>query len=256
MEIRLHNVSTGYGRRVVASGLNACLHQGEMVCLLGANGAGKSTLLRTIGGFQPALAGEVSIDGKPTDRLGPDCLNRLLSVVLTERIDVAGLTVCDLVGMGRAPYTGFWGTLQADDRRIVDESMRLAGVAELADRQVQSLSDGERQKAVIAKALAQQTPAILLDEPTAFLDYPSKVGTLRLLSRLAHDMQKIVLLSTHDVEMALQLGDKLWLMDCQGLSIGSPRQLAADGTIARFFACPGVEFSPESLTFRMQAPSN
>ena len=204
MEIRLHDVSTGYGRRVVASGLNACLHQGDMVCLLGANGAGKSTLLRTIGGFQPALAGEVSIDGKPTDRLGASRLNRLLSVVLTERIDVAGLTVRDLVGMGRAPYTGFWGTLQDDDRRIVDESMRLAGVAELADRQVQSLSDGERQKAVIAKALAQQTPAILLDEPTAFLDYPSKVGTLRLLSRLAHDMQKTVLLSTHDVEMALQ----------------------------------------------------
>ncbi len=249
MEIRLHDVSTGYGRRVVASGLNACLHQGEMVCLLGANGAGKSTLLRTIGGFQPALAGEVSIDGKPTDRLGPDCLNRLLSVVLTERIDVAGLTVRDLVGMGRAPYTGFWGTLQADD-------MRLAGVAELAVRPVQLQSDRERQKAVIAKALAQQTPAILLDEPTAFLDYPSKVGTLRLLSRLAHDMQKTVLLSTHDVEMALQLGDKLWLMDCRGLSIGSPRQLAADGTIARFFACPGVEFSPESLTFCMQAPSN
>lgn len=256
MEIRLHDVSTGYGRRVVASGLNACLHQGEMVCLLGANGAGKSTLLRTIGGFQPALAGEVSIDGKPIGRLGASRLNRLLSVVLTERIDVAGLTVRDLVGMGRAPYTGFWGTLQDDDRRIVDESMRLAGVGELADRQVQSLSDGERQKAVIAKALAQQTPAILLDEPTAFLDYPSKVGTLRLLSRLAHDMQKTVLLSTHDVEMALQLGDKLWLMDCRGLSIGSPRQLAADGTIARFFACPGVEFSPESLTFRMQAPSN
>ena len=163
MEIRLHNVSTGYGRRVVASGLNACLHQGEMVCLLGANGAGKSTLLRTIGGFQPALAGEVSIDGKPIGRLGASRLHRLLSVVLTERIDVAGLTVRDLVGMGRAPYTGFWGTLQDDDRRIVDESMRLAGVGELADRQVQSLSDGERQKAVIAKALAQQTPAILLD---------------------------------------------------------------------------------------------
>ena len=181
MEIRLHDVSTGYGRRVVASGLNACLHQGDMVCLLGANGAGKSTLLRTIGGFQPALAGEVSIDGKPIGRLGASRLNRLLSVVLTERIDVAGLTVRDLVGMGRAPYTGFWGTLQADDRRIVDESMRLAGVGELADRQVQSLSDGERQKAVIAKALAQQTPAILLDEPTASLDGANRQVVIDLI---------------------------------------------------------------------------
>ena len=254
--LKIENLHASINGKEILKGVNLTVRDGEVHAIMGLNGAGKSTLLRTIGGFQPALAGEVSIDGKPTDRLGPDRLNRLLSVVLTERIDVAGLTVRDLVGMGRAPYTGFWGTLQADDRRIVDESMKLAGVAELADRQVQSLSDGERQKAVIAKALAQQTPAILLDEPTAFLDYPSKVGTLRLLSRLAHDMQKTVLLSTHDVEMALQLGDKLWLMDCRGLSIGSPRQLAADGTIARFFACPGVEFSPESLTFRMQAPSS
>lgn len=256
MEIRLHDVTTGYGHHAVARGLNASLCQGGMVCLLGANGAGKSTLLRTIGGFQPALQGEVTVDGEPVARLGAARMTRLMSVVLTERIDVQGLSVRDLVGMGRTPYTGFWGILRPADRSIVEDSMRQVGILGLADRQVTSLSDGERQKAVIAKALAQQTPAILLDEPTAFLDFPSKVDTLRLLSRLAHDMQKVILLSTHDVELALQLGDSLWLMDSQGLSIGSPRQLAADGTIARFFECQGVEFVPETLTFRIHgAPS-
>lgn len=251
MEIRLHDVSTGYGHRTVACGLNACLRQGEMVCLLGANGAGKSTLLRTIGGFQPALRGQVTVDGEPIGQVGTSRLTRLMSVVLTERIEVQGLTVRDLVGMGRAPYTGFWGTLQAADRRIVDEAMGLVGIGALAGRQVQSLSDGERQKAVIAKALAQQTPVILLDEPTAFLDFPSKVETMRLLSSLAHGMGKTILLSTHDVELALQLGDILWLMDRQGLRMGTPAQLAADGSIARFFACPGMEFVAESLTFRI-----
>ena len=252
----LRDVSTGYGRHVVARGLNASLHQGGMVCLLGANGAGKSTLLRTIGGFQPALAGLVTVDGEPVGALGAARLTRLMSVVLTERIDVPGLSVRDLVGMGRAPYTGFFGTLSPADVRIVDDAMRQVGITELADRQVQSLSDGERQKAVIAKALAQQTPVILLDEPTAFLDFPSKVETLRLLSRLAHDMQKTILLSTHDVSLALQLSDTLWLMDRDGLSIGSPRQLAADGTIVRFFACQGVEFVPETLTFRIGGGQN
>ena len=255
MEIRLHNVTAGYGRQAVASGLDACLQQGELVCLLGANGAGKSTLLRTIGGVQPALGGQVLVDGEPIGVAGTGRMSRLVSVVLTERIDVPALTVRDLVGMGRTPYTGFWGNLRASDRHIVDEAMGLVGIAELASRQVQSLSDGERQKAVIAKALAQQTPVILLDEPTAFLDFPSKVETMRLLSRLAHGMDKTILLSTHDVELALQLGDVLWLMDKRGLSIGSPACLAADGTVARYFACQGVEFVAESLTFRVHRPA-
>ena len=251
MEITLHNVSTGYGRRVVARGLQATLSAGTLTCLLGSNGAGKSTLLRTIGGFQPALGGEVLVDGHPVSSLSAGQMSRLMSVVLTERIDVPGLTVRDLVAMGRAPYTGFWGVLDADDHRMVQEAMQQVGIGALASRQVRSLSDGERQKAVIAKALAQHTPVILLDEPTAFLDFPSKVDTLRLLSRLAHQMHKAVLLSTHDVQLALQLGDCLWLLDSEGLSVGTPRALAADGTIARFFACQGVEFTPATLSFRI-----
>lgn len=249
MEITLHDLSTGYGHRVVARDLWATLSGGTLTCLLGSNGAGKSTLLRTIGGFQPALGGEVLVDGTPVSRLDTGQMSRLMSVVLTERIDVPGLTVRDLVAMGRAPYTGFWGVLGDDDRRMVDEAMQQVGITALAGRQVCSLSDGERQKAVIAKALAQYTPLILLDEPTAFLDFPSKVDTLRLLSRLAHEMHKAVLLSTHDVQLALQLGDCLWLLASDGLSVGTPRTLAADGTIARFFACPGVRFTPDTLSF-------
>ncbi|MGN0234545.1 MAG: ABC transporter ATP-binding protein [Bacteroidaceae bacterium] len=249
MEITLQNLSIGYGRMTVSDGLNACLCQGELVCLLGTNGVGKSTLLRTIAGFQKALDGQVLVGGKPIGEIEVEQLPHLMSVVLTESINVQGLSVRELVNMGRTPYTGFFGMLKAEDRHIVDEAMYMVGLHHLAERQVHSLSDGERQKAIIAKALAQQTPFILLDEPTAFLDYPSRVEAMRLLGSLAHDMHKAVLLSTHDVELALQLGDRLWLMGDKGLCVGTPCVLAADGSIARFFACQGVEFCPDTLTF-------
>jgi iron complex transport system ATP-binding protein len=218
LTITMEHLTIGYRDKVVARGLEGRVEPGLLTCLLGKNGAGKSTLLRTLAGLQSSLAGRVSLerpDGQRQDvaSLGKSQMARLVSVVLTERPHVEQLTVSELVGMGRLPYTGFFGGLNADDRRLVDRSLELTGTLPLARRQVQALSDGELQKVMIAKALAQQTPIILLDEPTAYLDYPSKVDMMTLLGRLAHSQQLTILLSTHDLDLASRLGDRFLRLD-------------------------------------------
>jgi iron complex transport system ATP-binding protein len=258
----LKDLAIGYatkrGVKTVASGISHAVRPGELTCLLGPNGVGKSTLLRTLAGFQPPLAGSIAIQASRTSRLtprktmDPQTAARLISVVLTEKPDVKNMTVRELVALGRSPYTGFWGRLTAEDYGIVDESIRMVGIEPLASRLVDTLSDGERQKVMIAKALAQQTPIILLDEPTAFLDFPSKVEVMQLLRRLARQMQKTVLMSTHDLELALQVADTVWLMERAGLSIGTPRQLADDGTLARFVERGGIAFDRQSLSVRVE----
>jgi iron complex transport system ATP-binding protein len=263
MKVQLDNVSIGYrtrqGTRQVATALTAAIRQGELTCLLGRNGVGKSTLLRTLAGFLPPLAGTITIKGRPLASYTQRELACQLGVVLTERPTVWQMTVHELVATGRSPYTNFWGRLSSEDRLIVDQALEQVGISHLAGRQVSTLSDGERQKAMIAKALAQQTDIIYLDEPTAFLDYPSKVDTLLLLKRIATEHQKTIFLSTHDVELALQIADRLWLMhpnaqtpkqpDSQTstqpngqtstLAIGTPRQLADDGTLSHFVSQDG-----------------
>ena len=262
MTISLDNISIGYGSKVVADGINAKLNSGQLTCLLGANGAGKSTLLRTLSAFLPALAGSITYDGRELDDFTPQERARLIGVVLTERSKMEYMSVRELVAMGRMPYTGFWGGMNNDDREIVREAMEKVGITALADRMVDTLSDGERQKVMIAKALAQQTPVIYLDEPTAFLDFPSKVETMQLLLTLCHDMQKTVFLSTHDVEIAIQMADSCWVMEtgdgCSmlgvgGLHIGTPRELANQGIISRFVERPGVVFDKENLSIRIQS---
>ena len=266
----LKNLSIGYtqkgNEKVVAQGLNAAINSGELTCLLGCNGVGKSTLLRTLSAFQPALGGDIMLDSDgslhPLTSYTDKELSRMIGIVLTEKPDVRNMTVEDLVGMGRSPYTGFWGTLSADDKQIVADAIRMVGIEPLRGRMIHTLSDGERQKVMIAKALAQQTPIIYLDEPTAFLDYPSKVEMMQLLRRLAHEQQKTIFLSTHDVELALQLSDCLWLMECVPhsdlqvresnlLSVGTPRQLADSGALSRFVEREGIVFERDSLTLRV-----
>ncbi len=248
--LRLHHLSTGYRQKVVARGLNATLEGGQLTCLLGPNGAGKSTLLRTLCAFQPPLEGRIEIDGCDIDTLTPKDVSTRIAVVLTDRVDVHGLRVSDLVGMGRMPYTGFWGRLQDADHEAVAEAIRLVGIEALANREVDTLSDGERQKVMIAKALAQQTPVILLDEPTAFLDFPSKVEMMLLLRRLAHDTGRAILLSTHDLDMALQTADTLWLLSqSEGLAMGTPQQLAESDQLSRFFQSPHMRFAKLSMRF-------
>ena len=203
--------------------LNAALYRGKVTCLLGANGAGKSTLLRTLAGYQPYLSGEMT-------KVSPETMG----VVLTERIDAMGLRVREVVAMGRHPYTGYFGRLSDADENIIDEALRQVHVEHFAQRKFSSLSDGERQKVMIAKALAQQTPVILMDEPSAFLDFPSKVELMLLLRELAHTQEKAILLSTHDVGIALKMADELWLMQDQNMTIGTPHELLQSGKIDSF----------------------
>lgn len=207
--ITTNRLTVGYRGHRVVEDISLSLPCGRLVCLLGPNGAGKSTLLRTLCGFQPPIAGTVTISGNDITTMSAAEVARLVSVVLTDRPLTPSLTAAEMVGLGRAPYTGFWGRLSDDDRRLVSEAMQTVGIAPLATRRMGQLSDGERQKVMIAKALAQHTPVIVLDEPTAFLDYPSKVAVMKTLARLAHDESKTILMSTHDLELAAQLGDEL-----------------------------------------------
>ena len=256
--IRLTDVSIGYktrqGLKTVATGITASIFSGELTCLLGRNGVGKSTLLRTLAGFQPKLGGSIVIDGRQQEDYTARELAQRLGVVLTERPDVQQMTVWELVAMGRSPYTGFWGRLDHDDELMVKQAISQVGIDELAQRQVTTLSDGERQKVMIAKALAQQTSIIFLDEPTAFLDYPSKVETLLLLRRIGREARKTIFLSTHDLELALQVADRLWLMDdATGLSIGTPAELAQKGVLATFVErASGVSFDAATLSIHIQ----
>lgn len=255
--IELKNLSIGYltnnNRKVVASDINADIFSGELTCLLGANGIGKSTLLRTLSAFQPKLEGQINIEGKEIETYSEKQLSTLIGVVLTEKCDIKNMSARELIGLGRSPYTGFWGTLSDEDRAIVDKSISMVKIENLASRMVHTLSDGERQKVMIAKALAQETPIIFLDEPTAFLDFPSKVEIMQLLHRLSRETNKTIFLSTHDLELALQIADKIWLIDKQsGINIGTPEDLSLNGHLTSFFARKGIIFDEETGLFRIE----
>lgn len=247
-------LTTGYkvkgGIRRVTSDINGSLRSGQLTCLLGPNGAGKSTLLKTLIAFLPPVEGEVLIMGKNVSEYTDAELARVIGIVLTERPALTNMTVEELVGLGRSPYTGYWGRLGSADMDIVERSIKLVGISSLKGRNVATLSDGERQKVMIAKALAQKTPVIFLDEPTAFLDYPSKIEMMLLLRRLAREEGKTVFLSTHDLEIALQIADCVWLLDkVHGVTVGTPRQLADDGSLERYFHCDGMVFDAEGCRF-------
>lgn len=256
----LEELSIGYQSKqdvkVVGKDISAVIREGEMTCLLGENGVGKSTLLRTLAGFQQPLSGRVLIGSRPLKDMREQELARLVGIVLTEKPDLQQMTVNELVEMGRAPYTGFWGRLSRDDRQACEEAMAMTGIEALKHRLVQTLSDGERQKVMITKALAQQTPIIYLDEPTAFLDYPSKVEMLLLLRRICREASKTVFLSTHDLELALQVADTVWLMSrLEGLRIGTPHELATqDDALRRFIErSKDISFDVKTLNVRIKS---
>ena len=232
--IRTRNLSIGYvlkggHLKLVHDALDLNLYPGEVTCLLGLNGAGKSTLLRTLCGFQPSLGGEIELKGKPLASYSQGDFSRMVGVVLTEKTNAGGITVYELVSLGRHPYTGFFGQLRQDDRRIIEESLAAAGIAHKARNYVSELSDGERQKAMIAKALAQQCPIILLDEPTAFLDVTSRIETMVLLHKLAVEQQKAILLSTHDLDLAYDVESVF----CQIFRFYSATPSSPSSTISR-----------------------
>ena len=211
--ILLKKLSIGYRQktdsRKVLKDINLSIFSGELVCLLGPNGIGKSTLLRTLSGLLPKLSGTIMINGRALEEYSEKELSKQVGVVLTDHPQLRNMRVEELVALGRSPYTNFFGGLSSEDKVFVDEAISLVGIDKLRGRMIRELSDGERQKVMIARALAQQTPVIILDEPTAFLDFPSKVEVMKLLRNLAHDMHKTILLSTHDLDLAVRLADTL-----------------------------------------------
>ncbi len=256
--IEIIGATIGYGTsggRVVAKDINATLHGGELVSLIGRNGCGKSTLFKTLTGFLPLLEGQILLDGKGIEDYSIQQRARHLSMVTTNARPAHDMTVFELAALGRSPYTGFWGTLGSNDREIVAESLRKVGMEKYMDRMAATLSDGELQKVMIARAIAQETPTIILDEPTSFLDYPSKVQTMQLLSRLAHESGRAVLLSTHDLEQALRFSDRIWLIDSTcangtdnrpeaqigAMLVRSPQEMIEERTLENLFGFNFVE---------------
>ncbi|WP_433225436.1 ATP-binding cassette domain-containing protein [Microtetraspora malaysiensis] len=260
--LRLDGVCAGYparrghAERRVLDGLDATAPSGALTALIGPNGAGKSTLLRTMAGLQPALAGRVRIDGVAVDAVPAAELARRLAVVLTERDLPALLTARELAALGRHPHTGFTGRLSAADGEIVTWALEAVHAGHLADRPVTELSDGERQRVLVARSLAQEPSAILLDEPTAFLDVTSRVALMGLLRRLARERDLTVVVSTHDLELALRVADRIWLLAPGGvLHAGTPEELTAQGVIGTAFDGDELSFDPASGVFVLQGGS-
>ena len=235
-------------RKLVMQDLNLTCEGGSLTCLLGLNGTGKSTLLRTLCGILPPVAGTVSIDGRPLDSYSRPELAKLIGIVLTDRTFAGGITIRELVSMGRYPFTDFFGHLGSHDEDIVTAAMQAMGIARKEAEYVSCVSDGERQKAFIAKALAQECSIIVLDEPTAFLDITSRIEVMDLLLDLAHNQGKAVLLSTHDLDSAVRCADTIWIQDTRsGMICGSPEELAADGTFTRIFGSKAGEMVAAAL---------
>lgn len=236
MRLDINNFTVGYGSHVVQSGINASLSSGQMACLLGANGCGKSTLLRSLAAMQKPLSGSVTIDGTPLTNLTDQQRATTFSLVLTERILMERTTVRQLVALGRTPYMSWNGAMSADDWNAVDQAINLVGIEHLAQKQVNAISDGERQRVMIARAFAQDTPVMLLDEPTTYLDLPNRIEIMRLLQQLAHRQNKIVLVSTHEIDIALHVADVVWIMDKQSPMIcDTPDNILAADLVAKAF---------------------
>ena len=236
--ISTNNLTIGYEHTVVQRDLSFSLQKGEMVCMLGKNGCGKSTLLRTLAGLQPVLGGEFSfpisdirypISDNPSN----------IALVLTERLSLENTTVHDVVAMGRYPYTSFLGGLSAEDEQIIAQALKDVGLADtrspISETPFNAHSDGEKQRVLIAKAIAQQTPIILLDEPTAHLDLPNRIKILQLLRRLAHEQGKMILISTHELDLAIQLSDRILLMSDEGIQLDPPANLRACKAFTKAF---------------------
>ena len=253
-------LQTGYqsgGRKTVVSGPlpDLTVRAGRLICLLGPNGSGKSTLLRTLAGLQPALGGMVEIGGRTALRSVE--LARQMSLVLTDRVGGSNLNVWSLVALGRYPWSGWLGVLTDTDRDIIRRGIAAADVGDLVNRKVHTLSDGENQKVMLARALAQDTPILMLDEPTAHLDLPSRIRLMRLLHRLAREMNKGILLSTHELDLALQVADEVWLLQSAGpLQMGAPEDLVLGGVFEAAFEKEDVHFDRVTGVFRLHPEGN
>ena len=242
--LEAQGLSIGYragGRqRVLHSHLDARIERGQLICLVGPNGAGKSTLLRTLAGMQPPLAGDVLLEGQPLHALPAEARARRIAVVLTAPVDVDYMTAWEIAALGRYPHTGISGRLGDHDRERVAWALHAAGAEALTNRPLRALSDGERQKVMIARGLAQEPAVLLLDEPTAFLDLTHRAEMMRLLRSLAragaHGQPLGVLLSTHELDLSLRSADQMWLLQAgEPLRTGSPESLRESGAFRAAF---------------------
>lgn len=245
--IHISNLKIGYTSSHEESGfsrdgISFTARKGEMVALIGPNGAGKSTLLRTICGFHKILAGNCSYYGFPLEGFSPKELAGMISFVSTENVRVTNMSVASLVAYGRFPYTNWLGKLSDADHYKVKDALDKAGLNHLANKMVTHISDGERQRAYIARAVAQDTPVIILDEPTSFLDVSNKYEIFHLLHQLAHHDGKTIVLSTHDMNIALREMDKLWLMPESENLEGAPEDAVLNGWINRLFSNSRIGF--------------
>ncbi len=249
------NLTIGYRNqkstvKEVSKDLNLTLNRRELVCLIGPNGSGKSTLIRTLTGIQPSLQGNVLIQGKSIDEFSSAEKAKTLSVVLTTPVQTGYMTAFDIVALGRFPYTNWAGRLTQSDRHIVSTALTSVGAASLSNRFIHEMSDGERQKVMIARALAQEPELMVLDEPTAFLDLPHKIETMRILRQVAQKSGKSILLSTHDLNLAIRCADQLWIMNKSGMMIaGTPEDLVISGIFGSAFEIDGVHFDPHRGEF-------
>lgn len=250
--IQLSNISLAFGERTLIEGASTHFECGEMVALLGRNGTGKSTLLRAIAKLGEVAQGDIIVDGKAISDIDIRTFARLVAFVNTERIDIDSMRAYDLVAIGRSPYTDWMGRLTKRDRDIIERSMQITGVDKLAERMVETLSDGECQRVMIARALAQDTPVILLDEPTAFLDLPNRYELCTLLSRLAHDEGKLILFSTHELDIALTLADSIALVDSPQLVHLSTQAMIESGSLERLFNSDLVGFDQATRSIRLR----
>ena len=241
----------------VANATALAIRRGDFICLLGPNGVGKSTLIRTLAGLQTPLRGTVHLDNRPLDDLNPRERARKISVALTETLSTGMLDAYSLVALGRHPYSGKFGSLRPNDREKIDRAFRAMNAQGLKNRQVAHLSDGERQRVLIARALAQETPLMLLDEPTAFLDLPRRVELMATLRKLTRKQTMAILLSTQDLDLALRFADRIWLLDENGeITQGYPEELVINGAISNAFSSEETGWNIEHGAFHIQPHLN
>lgn len=233
--ITLRNISLAYGNRILMENGSAEFAAGELTALVGRNGAGKSTLLRAVTAIEPPKSGEILLDGKDAAKMPPESIARTISFVGTEKVRIANLRCEDIVAIGRAPYTNWIGRMQKADRQIVADALCAVGMETFASRSIDTLSDGECQRIMIARALAQQTPIIILDEPSAFLDIPTRFEICRLLQRLAHEEGKCILFSTHDLDAAIPVCDSIAVIDDRSIIKLPTGEMRRQGIIEQLF---------------------
>jgi len=251
--LQTNNLNVGYRNKniitSVADQIDLTLHKGKMVSLLGKNGIGKSTLLRTLTKVQPKLSGEITIEGQKLETITNAELAKKMSLVLTERIPENNLTVFEVIALGRQPYTNWVGTLTDEDHLHIDKAIQQTNIQKLRHKKYYELSDGQSQKVMIARALSQNTEIITLDEPTAHLDVHNKIEIFTLLKTLSEDLHKTVLISTHEIHLALQTSDNLWLMNERGIQSGITEDLIKNESVANLFSSELVKFDLKSKQF-------